>query len=165
MNLRSRLVVLVAALVVSQTSFAHPGHLEGKKSKNPPTTKGQQATSDMKKGALAFYNGAAEAKGVTVQNLASIPLGFEIQGMDKRLMRASIFTIAAGGSVPPHPHVDRPGHAYIISGEITEFRNDEEKPGVRKAGDLAVEKTGVDHAWVNHTTDAVKVLVVDVFNP
>ena len=80
MSLRSKFVVLVAALLVSQTSFAHPGHLEGKKSKNPPTTKGQQATNDMKKGALAFYNGAAEAKGVSVQNLASIPLGFEMLG-------------------------------------------------------------------------------------
>jgi hypothetical protein len=59
MNLRSKLVALAAALVVSQTSIAHPGHLEGKKSKKPPFTKGQQATSDVKKDLLAFDNGAA----------------------------------------------------------------------------------------------------------
>jgi quercetin dioxygenase-like cupin family protein len=155
---------LCLAQSFSQLALAHPGHTHDKSVKSANGKK-MQAPAEVKKGAVGMYNGPAEAKGVSVQNLASIPLGFEIAGMDKRLMRARIFTIAAGGAVPPHPHNDRPGHAYIISGEITEFRNDEDAPKIRKEGDIAVEKKGVDHAWINHTTQPVKVLVVDVFNP
>jgi quercetin dioxygenase-like cupin family protein len=158
-------LAVVGAFMASfgAAALAHPGHIEqGKKSQKRP---GKHSVNDEKKGALALFNGPKDAVGVSAVSLASIPLGLEIAGMDKRQMRARIFTIAPGGSVPPHPHMDRPGHAYILSGEITEFRNDDAKPGIRRTGDLAVEKAGVDHAWFNHTDQPVKVLVVDVFNP
>jgi quercetin dioxygenase-like cupin family protein len=165
-TLKKFFVLLVAGAVFTSlagVSIAHPGHFEPPKKSQKPG--GKHSVNDEKKGALALFNGPKDAVGVSAASLASIPLGLEIAGMDKRQMRARIFTIAAGGSVPPHPHMDRPGHAYILSGEITEFRNDESKPGIRRAGDLAVEKAGVDHAWFNHTDQPVKVLVVDVFNP
>jgi mannose-6-phosphate isomerase-like protein (cupin superfamily) len=166
MKVTALLVTALASLSFTSACLAHPGHAEhAKSSSKHKHATNLQATSSVKKGALAMYTGPAEAKGVSAASLASIPLGLEIAGMDKRQMRARIFTIAPGGAVPPHPHMDRPGHAYILSGEITEYRNDEEKPGIRKAGDLAVEKAGVDHAWFNHTSEPVKVLVVDVFNP
>jgi quercetin dioxygenase-like cupin family protein len=156
-------ITCAALSAFSATALAHPGHLEqGKKGQK---RSGKHSVNDERKGALTQYSGPKDAVGVSVVSLASIPLGLEIAGMDKRQMRARVFTIAAGGSVPHHPHTDRPGHAYILSGEITEYRNDEANPGIRKAGDLAVEKAGVDHAWVNHTNLPVKVLVVDVFNP
>ncbi len=152
------------ALTLSMQASAHPGH-DHKSSASAAKKSPFLKMNEPAKGAIAFFNGPKEAVGVSAKNLASIPLGAEIEGMYKRQMRARLFTIAPRGSVPPHPHNDRPGHAYILSGEITEYRNDEAAPAIRRAGDVAVEKKGVDHAWINHTDQPVLVLVVDVFNP
>lgn len=157
-------LLAIFAVSISFQAFAHPG--QDHKHDNAKATKTTFVhASNVPKGAVALFNGPKEAVGVSVKNLASIPLEAEIAGMDKRLMRARLFTIAPRGSVPPHPHNDRPGHAYILSGEITEFRNDEDLPAIRRVGDVSVEKKGVDHAWMNHTDQPVLVLVVDVFNP
>ena len=166
-DLQKTATSLFAAFVlgICSSASAHPDHDHKESAKAKADKSPFVRVSDVPKGAIAFFNGPKEAVGVSVKNLASIPLGAEIEGMDKRLMRARLFTIAPRGSVPPHPHNDRPGQAYIVSGEITEYRNDEAAPGIRRPGDIAVEKKGVDHAWINHTDQPVVVLVVDVFNP
>lgn len=146
---------------------AHPGHDE--KSKSAKRVSGSEkfkvAQGTALAGALALYKGLDKPVGVSVVDVENIDLGGEIGGMGKRQMRSRVFTIAPGGSVPIHPHLDRPGHAYILSGEITEYRNDRPLPVVRKTGDVAVEKNDVQHAWINHTNEPVRVLVVDIFNP
>ncbi|MGL5362300.1 MAG: cupin domain-containing protein [Bosea sp. (in: a-proteobacteria)] len=155
----------VASLVLlagAGFALAHPSHEHGKKS-----GKGERlvvAQGSALAGALALYKGLDKPVGVSVVDLQTIDLGAEIGGMGKRQMRSRMFTIAPGGSVPIHPHNDRPGHAYIVSGEITEYRNDQPLPLIRKAGDVAVEKNDVQHAWINHTNEPVRVLVVDIFN-
>ncbi|MGL4635573.1 MAG: cupin domain-containing protein [Beijerinckiaceae bacterium] len=158
-------MLISGALVVS--AIAHPGH--DSKSKTTQSKAGAEkfkvAQGTALAGALALYKGLDKPVGVSVVDVTNIDLGAEIGGMGKRQMRARMFTIAPNGSVPIHPHVDRPGHAYIVSGEITEYRNDSPVPIIRKAGDVAVEKNDVQHAWINHTNEPVKVLVVDIFNP
>jgi quercetin dioxygenase-like cupin family protein len=160
--------IFIAVALLCATSFsaqAHPGHDVRKKQ---PTAQGRIVTAQgtALAGALAQFKGPTDKPvGVSVKDAANIELGSEIAGIGKRQMRARVFTIAAGGSVPVHPHNDRPGHAYILSGEITEYRNDAPQPIIRKPGDVAVEKEGVLHAWFNHTSGPVEVLVVDIFNP
>ena len=67
---------------------------------------------------------APETKGVTVNLLAALDLGPEIEGMAGRQLRMRMVTIAPGGVFGPiHNHVDRPGMVYILQGTITDHQN------------------------------------------
>jgi len=75
-----------------------------------------------------------ESKGVTVNLLAELDLGPEIEGMVGRQLRMRMVTIEPGGVFGPiHDHKDRPGLVYILQGTITDHRNGVAKeygPGV-----------------------------------
>ena len=59
-------------------------------------------------------------QGVTVQLLATVDLGPEIEGMAGRQLRMRMVTIEPGGVFGPlHNHQDRPGTVYILQGTIT----------------------------------------------
>lgn len=65
-----------------------------------------------------------ETRGVTVQALAALDLGPEIEDMSGRQLRMRMVTIAPGSVFGPlHDHVDRPGVVYILQGTITDHRN------------------------------------------
>src|SRR5574337_750737 len=67
---------------------------------------------------------APETKGVTVELLASIDLGPEIEGMAGRQLRMRLVTIEPGGVFGAvHSHKDRPGTVYILQATITDHRN------------------------------------------
>jgi quercetin dioxygenase-like cupin family protein len=67
---------------------------------------------------------APETEGVTVQLLAALDLGPEIEGMAGRQLRMRMVTIEPGGVFGPiHDHVDRPGMVYILRGTITDHRD------------------------------------------
>lgn len=75
-----------------------------------------------------------ETKGVTVELLAALDLGPEIEGMAGHQLRMRLVTIEPGGVFGPmHDHKDRPGMVYILQGTITDHRNGVAKdygPGV-----------------------------------
>src|SRR4029079_7287613 len=75
-----------------------------------------------------------ETKGVTVNLLATVDLGPEIEGMAGRQLRMRMVTIEPGGVFGPvHNHKDRPGTVYILQGTITDHRDGVAKdygPGV-----------------------------------
>ena len=65
-----------------------------------------------------------DTKGVTVNLLAAVDLGPEIEGMAGRQLRMRMVTIDPGGVFGPiHNHRGRPGTVYILQGTITEHRN------------------------------------------
>ncbi len=67
---------------------------------------------------------APETKGVTIELLATVDLGPEIEGMAGRILRTRKVTIEPGGVFGPiHDHIDRPGTVYILQGTITDHRN------------------------------------------
>ena len=67
---------------------------------------------------------APETKGVTVEMLAAIDLGPEIEGMEGRQMRLRMVTMEPGGVYGPlHDHVGRPGMVWILQGTITDVRD------------------------------------------
>jgi quercetin dioxygenase-like cupin family protein len=67
---------------------------------------------------------APETTGVTVELLATVDLGAEIEGMAGRELRMRMVTIEPGGVYGPlHDHVDRPGIVYILQGTITDHRD------------------------------------------
>lgn len=65
-----------------------------------------------------------ETRGVTVELLATVDLGPEIDGMAGRHLRMRKVTIAPGGVFGPvHDHKDGPGTVFILQGTITDHRN------------------------------------------
>ncbi len=67
---------------------------------------------------------AHETKGVTVEPLAALDLGPEIEGMAGRQLRMRLVTFEPGGVFGPlHDHIDRPGMVYILQGTITDYRD------------------------------------------
>jgi quercetin dioxygenase-like cupin family protein len=78
--------------------------------------------------------GPSETRGVTVQLLATVDLGPEIEGMTGCQLRMRMFTIEPGGVLGPiHDHKGRPGTVYILQGTITDHRDGVAKdygPGV-----------------------------------
>ena len=64
-----------------------------------------------------------ETKGVSVEMLATVDLGPEIQGLEGRELRMRMVTIEPGGAFGPvHDHKDRPGVVYVLQGTITDHR-------------------------------------------
>ena len=67
---------------------------------------------------------AHETRGVTVELLAAVDLGPEIEGMEGRQLRMRMVTIEPGGVFGPvHDHKGRPGTVYILQGTITDHRD------------------------------------------
>ena len=131
---------------------------------HPPSvaTMGQSTPEDLV--IVRELKGPAKTSGIaSVRSLGSIDLGGEFAPMKGHQFRARIFTIAPGGVVARHEHHARPGYAYIISGQIIEHRNDNKEPIIRRAGDVAIERTGVAHYWENSFDEPVQALVVDIF--
>jgi len=67
---------------------------------------------------------APESRGVTVEPLAAVDLGPEIDGMQGRRLRMRRVTIEPGGVFgPAHDHRGRPGTVYVLQGTITDHRD------------------------------------------
>ena len=67
---------------------------------------------------------AAETRGVAVQELATVDLAGEIEGMAGRQLRMRMVTVEAGGVLGPiHDHRGRPGTVYVMQGTITDHRD------------------------------------------
>ncbi len=65
-----------------------------------------------------------ETKGVSVDLLATVDLGSEIEGMDGWQLRTRRVTIEPGGVFGPvHDHIGRPGSVYVLQGTITDHRD------------------------------------------
>lgn len=67
---------------------------------------------------------ASEPAGVSVEVLATVDLGPEIEGMEGRQLRMRRFTFEPGATFGPvHDHRDRPGIVYVLQGTITDHRD------------------------------------------
>ena len=65
-----------------------------------------------------------ETKGITVELLATVDLGPEIEGMAGRRLRTRRFTFEPGAVFGPiHDHKGRPGSVYVLEGTITDHRD------------------------------------------
>lgn len=68
--------------------------------------------------------GTLETRGVSVELLAMIDLGAEIEGLGGRHLRMRKVTIEPGGVFGPmHDHIGRPGTVYVLEGVITDHRD------------------------------------------
>ena len=112
----------------------------------------------------AEFTGPAKPKGISTKTLGEADLTGELSGLDARQLRARLWIMEPNGIVPVHSHVDRPAYAYVLEGEVTEHRSDDEHPHVYSAGSLSVEDGGVVHWWENTGGTTVKLIAVDLFH-
>lgn len=108
---------------------------------------------------------AHETNGITVELLAELDLGPEIEGMAGRKLRMRMVTFEPGGVFGPvHDHKDRPGMVYILQGTITDYRNGEAMEYGPGAG--WPEDRNTTH-WLENrgTTTAVEISVDIVKQP
>lgn len=69
-------------------------------------------------------NTPPETRGVTVELLALLDLGNEIEGMEGLQLRMRRFTMEPGAVFGPlHDHKGRPGMVYVLQGRITDHRD------------------------------------------
>jgi quercetin dioxygenase-like cupin family protein len=67
---------------------------------------------------------APETRGIAVEELGTVDLAGEIEGMAGRRLRMRMVTIEPGGVFGPvHDHKGRPGIVYILRGTITDHRD------------------------------------------
>ena len=100
-----------------------------------------------------------------VVKLGAVALGGEFDNPAGLVLRVREIVFEPGGAIAMHRHEGRPGVAYIIEGEITEHRvgaDGRASTTVKKAGDAALESTGVVHWWKNESGKVVRALVVDI---
>jgi quercetin dioxygenase-like cupin family protein len=83
-----------------------------------------QTRAHREESTMSNAQGAPGAKGVTVKLLATVDLGPEIEGMERRQLRMRMVTIEPGGVFGPiHDHRGRPGTVFILEGTITDHRD------------------------------------------
>jgi quercetin dioxygenase-like cupin family protein len=109
-------------------------------------------------------SGETMPKGVTDTVLASIDLSTEKVGLKDRQLRTRRLVVQPGGIVPWHSHDDRPALIYIVSGSIHEYASNCSVPIEHKAGEVSVEKLGVQHWWKNNGKTPTVLLSSDVFH-
>jgi quercetin dioxygenase-like cupin family protein len=111
--------------------------------------------------AIGQQPAAPAMEGVTIQQLGSVDLGPEIEGMAGRQLRMRRITLASGGFFALHSHKDRPGTVYVLEGKITETRNG----AVREygPGETWLENKETNHRVENKGTTPAVFIAVDIF--
>lgn len=111
-----------------------------------------------------LMDGPQKSKGIKkVKVVGEFPLKGQFKDINKRALRSRLIEIEPGGIVGVHRHGENPGPAiaFIISGELTEFRKGD-APVIKKPGDTALEPKGTIHWWRNDGSTNAKALVVDI---
>jgi quercetin dioxygenase-like cupin family protein len=101
-------------------------------------------------------------KDVTDTVIASIDVAKEPAQIKDRQFRLRRLEIKPGGVVPWHSHGDRPAIIYIVQGEILEYASNCAVPILHKAGEVAIETSGVSHWWKNLGDQTVVLLSADL---
>jgi len=96
--------------------------------------------------------------GVSAGDIALTPLASDAT----RAVRLRRLMIAPGGSVGWHDHRSVQGMAMIVSGEAVEYRVGCARPMTYRAGDVAIEDAGTEHAWRNVSAAPVVIVTAQV---
>jgi len=147
-----------AHIIKEDNKTAHDHFITMAEAENAPKTKNKKTQDEA-------FTGPKESKGIKqVLTKGYLPLKGEFKDINNRTIRLRTVEIEPGGVVALHLHAENPGPgvAYIISGELTEYKKGAGGPVVRKAGDAAFEEKGTLHWWKNHGKVTAKVVVFDL---
>jgi quercetin dioxygenase-like cupin family protein len=127
-----------------------------------PASAGQCPADKVKDGVRA--SGEMKPHAVTDTVLGMIELGREKVALADRRLRLRKLVIQPGGVVPWHSHEDRPALIYVVSGSIHEYASNCSVAIEHKAGEVSIEKLGVQHWWKNNSKGATVLLSADLFH-
>lgn len=126
-----------------------------------PASAGQCPADKMKAGIRT--SGETMPKGVTDTVLGAVDLAREKVNLADRKLRLRRLVVQPGGVVPWHSHEDRPAIIYVVSGAIHEYASHCEVPIEHKAGEVSIERLGVQHWWKNNSRTPTVLLSADLF--
>ena len=107
-------------------------------------------------------SGEMKPKDVTDNVLGQVELAKEkVNLVDRRLRLRKL--VVQPDVVPWHSHEDRPAIIYVVSGTINEYASNCSVPIKHRAGEVSVEKMGVQHWWKNTSKNPVVLLSADLF--
>lgn len=101
-------------------------------------------------------------QGLQLSVLGAQPLFSEFSALKDKSLRVRHIDVAPEGVVAFHTHHSRPSFAYLLSGEMTEHRDDRSEPIRHHAGSVVTERNGLGHWWQNETGVDARFLVVDI---
>jgi quercetin dioxygenase-like cupin family protein len=127
-----------------------------------PAFAGECPADKIKAGVRA--GGEMKPKDVTDAVLGMVDLAKEKVNVADHRLRLRKLVVQPGGIVPWHSHGDRPAIIYVVSGAINEYASNCSVPIDHKAGEVSIEKLGVQHWWKNNTKTPVVLLSADVFH-
>jgi len=99
-------------------------------------------------------------KGLIVTELEKFNLIKQLPQLKGYNIRARKIIIPAGVSIAKHAHSERPGIAYVQSGEIIEYRGSESH--LLKAGDSLREDFTTVHSYKNASDKDCVVIAFDI---
>ena len=161
---RSKLLAFPLALTLTHSTPLLAHDLMKHDSQNKEGIKLSQAVpeKERKHAKKMKFEGPQKTKGIkNVRLMGTVALAGQFDDLENRMLRAREIDIEPGGVVAVHQHDQRPGVAYMVSGELIEHRAGE-KPSVKKAGDAAFEWDGVIHWWENKSDKVARIIVVDL---
>lgn len=166
MKTASVLLSAVSALVLAAAAHAHDDQNTGHNDADGIVIAQVTPEAEKVQAQEMEATGPKETTGIMgVRPLGTVVLDGEFEAPGDRILRGRELDIEPGGIVAVHRHDGRPGIAYIVSGELTEHRVGVDGPVVKKAGDTAIENTGVIHWWENEGDTVARVIVVDLVPP
>jgi quercetin dioxygenase-like cupin family protein len=109
------------------------------------------------------FKGPLKTIGVaSFEVLGTVPLVDDFPELAENKLRARKIIFKPGSKVKVHQHDSRPGILYVLDGELTEHREGQAGPVVKRKGDTAFEKTGIIHWWENESSKNTTVLLIDI---
>ena len=114
-------------------------------------------------GTFAQAEVPTENVGVVAEVLGEIDLSAEFAEVGTRKLRMRTITVAPGGIIGLHNHMNRPSVEYVLSGTGTEVRGDETV--TLMPNDKIVADHTTEHYWRNEGSEPLVLLAVDIFEP
>jgi quercetin dioxygenase-like cupin family protein len=109
--------------------------------------------------AVAQRQPPAQNVGQTEELLRSLDLSNELESTKGRTLRMRKVTLAPGGVLGLHNHVDRPAITYLLQGEVTYHQDGKPDQTVKPGGGFAEGRTTTHWAENTGKTPAVWVAV------
>lgn len=106
--------------------------------------------------------GATGSASIETTVLGTIPLAAYQEALEGGALRAREVVLPPGAKIEAHRHDQRPAVAYVLEGEIVEYRSDSDAPLIRRAGDAYFEGPGLVHWLENVSKSPVRVFSVDI---
>jgi quercetin dioxygenase-like cupin family protein len=103
-----------------------------------------------------------EAKGISLLESSTLPLGEQIPELDGYALQIRTIVLEPGANSAYHSHAKRPVVAYLVSGDYTEHRDDQDKI-VHTVGEQWVEGADVAHWSENRGNESTYLINVEVF--